>query len=335
MKNHSDIYLQTINDKSLLKIMSCYFSAFEAHWTYISESENNEILNSDEKIFNYLKTCRNTVKDAYVEKHIKELKKFISENEVLNTTLESFLRAIHDFNTSSSTNAIDGLNAWIRVLCAYFNTTRMFVAIEKLNKFLNHNKGKLILAIGTINSIDKNEKYRQTDLALLSENKSEIDDIFAASTQKALYEESDYIVIPVLGCSFELYCKLMKTLDISILHCSGHGLDYCIQFGDEKINLEQFTSVISTKMEIVFLNCCQSYSFVCGKCLSNCDFTIVYDGNAISPFASEDGATFYFQLLDDMPRNYVFDYIEKTKHTYNLEKNASEGRYYVLHSKIS
>lgn len=277
-----------ISNTKLKELEEIMFDCFEPLWCELKkqpkETEKTE----------YLDACKNTLELKNILNTITRLKQLSNNTPSYNLILDLFDTNIDSFLKTPSSNTDERFNNWIKVLCSYFSASRTLIYIDQLKS----NQSKIILAMGTVDEYyeidDDNEKDNEDDNLLFEGIKEEIEYICGVSTTS-----DKYIVIPILGCSFEMFQKLNNSIDVSAIHISGHGTrtEKYIWFCKQNITLDQLSSCINRNLDFIFLNCCRSDGFVEHKCLNNCQRTIVYTRDVVAKWGPSDGASFYQNIL--------------------------------------
>lgn len=185
-----------------------------------------------------------------------------------------------------------------KILGSYANISRLVVNYRMIANQCEQavQEGrKIILALGLVNPEIKEDIWQIN---------AEIDNMLD------LFRHSpEFLVIPVYGCTTNVFATLMQKLPATEIHVAGHGCEnskkqVILQFTDSNMIFDRFLKKIGCKdpenavhRELICLNCCHSYKFVDKKMIPETDYTIVHDDTVDGEVAFNFCESFYRELL--------------------------------------
>lgn len=136
---------------------------------------------------------------------------------------------------------------------------------------------------------------------------------------------NDTLVIPIYGCSFDVFktniCKYLP----QYIHLAGHGSQNKIMFSDAPVTYKKFKThiqeCIQDDFELLFLNCCNTYCYIERKGVPFSVYSICYDNELSSKQAKDVSDVFYQGIING---SSVEDAWKQTNHSTNT------NGYYVL-----
>lgn len=173
-----------------------------------------------------------------------------------------------------------------KILLAYINLSRLIFEDRKIEEFKNahHDTGKVIFCVSL-------PRVEEDNIGTIPETNQ---------IRRYSLDCSNYLVIPEIACSFGSFMTQIKKHAFHIVHLAGHGSEEKLFFSDAGVKYATFINKmgqIGKNFDLIFLNCCDSYSYVHQKRCSYSDATICYDGALAQDRAYDVGTTFYQSLF--------------------------------------
>ncbi|HRF70870.1 MAG TPA: hypothetical protein PKV66_05520, partial [Candidatus Pelethenecus sp.] len=181
----------------------------------------------------------------------KSLSSYCLRRKVLDTYYRSFAHNIRGLLDDKSRKGDRSLIKYNKTLISYMNLEMITIDYKRIENFLKEpilaSHQKIILAIGTV---DLTEKIRVNE---------EIKNIYDLSKL-----QSNYIVIPSIGCTIDVFRTLIFKYPISILHIAGHGSPDRLKFVGSLVTPRAFVDsfAYANRLDWLCLNCCDSNSFI-------------------------------------------------------------------------
>ena len=192
-----------------------------------------------------------------------------------------------------------------KLLLSYINVTRYIVDYNTIEELINRgpqNGEKLVLALGLVN-IDEDDIKVNT----------EIDRIVELSRLN-----DNFFVIPIYGCSTNVFAKITQQIHSSIIHMAGHGIHTnkgrtAICFVDSHMSFSRLCEKIATRKELIFLNCCNTYEYIEMSPIPVSDHALVHEGDVRSNVAYSFCESFYSTLWQTDNLNAAWDAAKTTE----------------------
>lgn len=179
----------------------------------------------------------------------KSLSSYCLKRKVLDTYYRSFAHNIRGLLDNISRKRDRSLIKYNKTLISYMNLEMITIDYKRIENFLKEPilapHQKIILAIGIVNLTEK-----------IKVNE-EIKNIYDLSRS-----QPNYIVIPSIGCTIDVFRTLISKYPISILHIAGHGSPNRLQFVGSFVTPRAFETSFAYTLDWLCLNCCDSNSFI-------------------------------------------------------------------------
>lgn len=239
-----------------------------------------------EKNIAYLKSI-DVVKELYsLQSKLKGEK-----NPLLVSPVASLATNLRGFISNEQGNIQDNLIKSRKTLFSYINFKYASITYLKIIEYLNmpreevHRNGyKLVLAVGT------------TDLSDDVHVNDEINNIYALSIN------SRYYVIPLMGCTYDVFKTYITKYTFDYIHIAGHGTQrgsICFQGSNATPKkIENIFATNNCNMDLLFVNFCYSrlfYNELNNTSLSNAYIT--YNNSLPAQKAFDFSNIFYTSLF--------------------------------------
>ena len=249
------------------------------------------------------------------EIHDLQFKLIRAKIPLLVSPVSSLATNLRGFISNEQGNIQDNLIKSRKTLFSYINFKYASITYLKIIKYLNMpreqaycNGYKLVLAVGT------------TDLSDDVHVNDEINDIYALSN------DSRYYVIPLMGCTYDVFKTYITKYIFDYIHIAGHGKEngyICFQGSivrPEKI--ENIFAINNRSVDLLFVNCCYSrlfYDQISNKSLSN--LYITYKDSLSAQKAFDFSNAFYtsvFVANNDVTSSFNSAQINNSDNNYEL-----------------
>lgn len=258
------------------------------------------------------------LKNIDVEKELNDLQTKLVRAKIslLVSPVSSLAANLRGFISNKRHNIQDNLIKRKKTLLSYINFKYASIAYLKVVEYLNmpqeevyRNGYKLVLAVGTIDLND--------DVCV----KKEIDEIYNLS------DKSKYCVIPLMGCTYDVFKTFITKYNFDYIHIAGHGKENgYICFQGSNVRPEKIENIFATNnrsMDLLFVNCCYSrlfYDQISNKLLSN--LYITYKNSLSAQKAFDFSSAFYtYTFCANNDVTCSFD---------NAQKNNKDNNYELL-----
>ena len=245
-------------------------------------------VDSFEKTDNLQETIAH-LKSINVVKEIHDLqfKLIRAKIPLLVSPVSSLAVNLRGFISNEKDNIQGNLIKSKKTLLSYINFKYASIVYQKFEEYLSmsmeeveRNGYKLVLAVGTTDLND--------DVGV----NNEIDTIYDLSNN------SKYYVIPLMGCTYDVFKTYITKYNFDYIHIAGHGKEngyICFQGSNvrpEKI--ENIFAINNRSVDLFFVNCCYSrlfYDQISNKSLSN--LYITYKNSLSAQKAFDFSIAFY------------------------------------------
>ena len=192
-----------------------------------------------------------------------------------------------------------------KLLLSYINVTRYVIDYNTIEELINRgpqNGEKLVLALGLV-------KIDEDDIKV----NTEIDRIVELSRLT-----NTYFVVPIYGCSTDVFAKITQHIHASIIHMAGHGIHTkngrtAICFVDANMSFSRLCEKIATRKELIFLNCCNTYEYIEMSPIPVAEHALVHEGEVLSNVAYSFCESFYSTLWQTDSLNAAWDAAKTTE----------------------
>lgn len=200
-------YVELLGDNNLKCNIMPLFSILEKRIDNPINYENIEELNAIAK----------ELDNEEIRKHLSIIRKGTKKSgtSVLGSYVDSLQKNIKGYTKLKPDNK-DRVWKLKKVLCSYLNVTRYIIHYKELENILKRGpeKGeKIVLAIGLVDI--KNDDIHVSD---------EIN--YLVDSSKAI---SNYYVIPVHGCTTNIFMSINRKIHADIIHLAGHGVNETVK----------------------------------------------------------------------------------------------------------
>lgn len=234
---------------------------------------------------------------GHISAIIKEAK--ADKSQILGTYAYSLQRNVTGYIKMENSELNVRRKKLAKLLLSYINVTRYIIDYNTIEELINRgpqNGEKLVLALGLV-------KIDEDDIKV----NTEIDHIVELSRQNPMY-----FVIPIYGCSTNVFATINEKTHADIIHIAGHGANCSngktvICFTDANMTFDRLCKKIQPPQEIIFLNCCNTYEYVGKKPISIADSSIVHDGSVSASIALDFSDNFYTTFLQTGNLNTAWD----------------------------
>ena len=283
-------YIELLSDNKLKEHIVPLFMLLEKYVEYKTEysidllNEVNALLNNDEI-------------QIHISSIIKEAKN--DKSGILGTYAHSLQRNVIGYIKMENSEPSVRRRKLAKLLLSYINVTRYIIDYNTIEELINRgpqNGEKLVLALGLV-------KIDEDDIKV----NTEIDHIVELSRQNPMY-----FVIPIYGCSTNVFATINEKIHADIIHIAGHGAKCSngktvICFTDANMTFDRLCSKIQPRQTIIFLNCCNTYEFVRESPISISDNSIVHAGSVSASIALNFSDNFYATFLQTDNLNTAWD----------------------------
>lgn len=258
------------------------------------------------------------LKETNVVKEINDLQiKLVRERDsLLVSPVASLASNLRGLISNERENDRNGIIKSKKTLLSFINFEYASVTYTKIVEYLNmtleerdRRGSKLVLVAGT------------TDLN---------DRIFVNEEIHRIYDiskESMYYVVPLLGCTLEVFKTYITKYKFDYVHIAGHGTQngyICFQGANAKPTTVERVFLQSNKsIDMLFINCCHSrlfYDQISDKSLSACYIT--YKDELSSQHALDFSNAFYTsKFWGDNKIRDSFDVAQSNHNDNNYELN--------------
>lgn len=272
-------YIRLIENNILKEHIMPIYNAFEK---YIE----NEIDYSSISVFNEVLTI---VQNESLGFHLSEIRKVSSKEKssIMKTYVASMQRNIADYKKVSNSSISVRTGKLKKLLCSYINVSRYVIDYEKLEQIISagpRNGEKIILAIGLVSIEDD-------DIKVNDEINYMVDSV---------RNSANYFVIPIYGCSTNVFSRILQKVNADIVHIAGHGIAFgrkkVICFTDSNMTYSKLCEKIASRKDLIFLNCCNTYEFVNNTSIPIATKTIVHEREVDAYIALQFSRSFYEHL---------------------------------------
>lgn len=221
--------------------------------------------------------------------HISEIGKEArkGKSSILSTYVLSLQRNIADYIKMNDSEQIVRKVKLKKLLYSYINVTRYVIDYDTLENLINRgpqNGEKIVLALGLIKVEDDDIKVNEEIQFMVDSSRM----------------TNNYFVIPIYGCSTNVFASINRKVHANIVHIAGHGINEngrkAICFVDANMTFPKLCEKLAMRREMVFLNCCNTYEYVEGNTIPVSDCSIVHEGSVIANVAYEFSERFYNEL---------------------------------------
>ena len=227
------------------------------------------------------------------------------KSKILSTYAFSFQRNVTGYIKMENSESNLRIRKLAKLLLAYINVTRYVIDYNIIEELINRgpqNGEKLVLALGLV-------KIDEDDIKV----NTEIDRIVELSRLT-----DNYYVIPIYGCSTDVFAKITQQINASIIHMAGHGIQTkngrtAICFVDSNMSFSRLCEKIATRKELIFLNCCNTYEYIEMSPIPIADHAVVHEGEVLSNVAYSFCESFYSTLWPTSNLNAAWDAAKTTE----------------------
>lgn len=227
------------------------------------------------------------------------------KSKILSTYALSFQRNVTGYIKMENSEQNVRRKKLAKLLLSYINVTRYIVDYNTIEELINRgpqNGEKLVLALGLVN-IDEDDIKVNTEIDRIVELSRLTDNFF---------------VIPIYGCSTNVFAKITQQIHSSIIHMAGHGIHTnkgrtAICFVDSHMSFSRLCEKIATRKELIFLNCCNTYEYIEMSPIPVSDHALVHEGDVRSNVAYSFCESFYSTLWQTDNLNAAWDAAKTTE----------------------
>lgn len=217
---------------------------------------------------------------------------YIHKREILISYCWSLLRNVQQFEKMDNDENVENrIIKWKKCLLSYINLSRVIIDEAKIEECLAKPtvSQKIVLCVSTI-------KLENDDIRV----NEEIADIQETNN---LTPNSDYLVLPIHGCSFDQFKTRLKKNHITHIHIAGHANSSKLFFSDAPVKYDRFCNHIQQlnyQYELLFLNCCQTFEYLLNKAFPYSNESICHETDLDSTIAIDASQIFYTELFNGL-----------------------------------
>lgn len=298
-------FLERLNDNIFADEIMPIFDFFECHLYEDTMMDLNSII-----------AIRDNINNNDIKSKISCLRKALYQNirGLLLSYCISLFQNVQQFIRMVNSEDFNKLKQkWKKVLLSYINLSRLIVDDDKIQRALSDQDAtiKIILCVSTI--------HIENDDVRVNKEVANIQDIINQNPNDA------FLVIPIHGCSFEMFENQIKRYNITHIHIAGHSSTSKIEFSDNGVTykkLQNHIEKLNRHFELLFLNCCFSFEYIKELPFPYSDKSICHETELNGTTAYDASDIFYTHMFQGNSIDEAWTMVQNS-----IEDNL----YHVLH----
>ncbi len=299
-------FLEKLNDNIFTEKIMPIFDFFECHLYEDTILDLNSIIAIIDNLNN------NNIKNT-----ISCLRKTLFQNMrgLLLSYCISLFENVRQFIDMRNTGDFDKLiQKWKKVLLSYINLSRLIVDDHKIQRALSIQDASIniILCISTI--------HIENDDVKVNKEVANIQDTINQNPNEA------FLVIPIHGCSFEMFEKQIQRYNITHIHIAGHSSASKIEFSDNGVTYKKLRNHIeklNRHFKLLFLNCCFTFEYLNELPFLYSDKSICHEAELNGTTAYDVSHIFYTNLFQGSSIDEAWSMVQNS---------IEDNQYHVLSS---